>query len=35
LVGTEKHKDFEQTHLAIEASGAEIVTITICRTNIG
>ena len=35
LVGTEKYKDFEQTYLAIEASGTEIFTIAICRTNIG
>jgi thiazole synthase len=35
LVGTGKYKDFEQTQRAIEASGAEIVTIAIRRTNIG
>ena len=35
LVGTGKYKDFEQTHEAIEASGAEIVTVAIRRTNIG
>jgi thiazole synthase len=35
LVGTGKYKDFEQTQLAIEASGAEIVTVAIRRTNIG
>ncbi len=35
LVGTGKYKDMEQTRLAIEASGAEIVTIAIRRTNIG
>ncbi len=35
LVGTGKYKDFEQTRLAIEASGAEIVTVAIRRTNIG
>ncbi len=35
LVGTGKYKDMEQTRLAIEASGAEIVTIAVRRTNIG
>jgi thiazole synthase len=35
LVGTGKYRDFEQTRLAIEASGAEIVTVAIRRTNIG
>ncbi|MGP1614819.1 MAG: thiazole synthase, partial [Pollutimonas bauzanensis] len=35
LVGTGKYKDFEETRLAIEASGAQIVTVAIRRTNIG
>ncbi len=35
LVGTGKYKDAEQTRAAIEASGAEIVTIAVRRTNIG
>src|SRR3954469_19858904 len=35
LVGTGKYRDFEQTRAAIEASGAEIVTVAIRRTNIG
>lgn len=35
LVGTGKYKDLEQTREAIEASGAEIVTVAIRRTNIG
>jgi thiazole synthase len=35
LVGTGKYKDFAQTRDAIEASGAEIVTVAIRRTNIG
>jgi thiazole synthase len=35
LVGTGKYADLEQTRLAIEASGAEIVTVAIRRTNIG
>ncbi|WP_414656065.1 bifunctional sulfur carrier protein/thiazole synthase protein [Ferrovibrio sp.] len=34
LVGTGKYKDFEQTKLAIEASGAEIVTVAVRRVNI-
>jgi thiazole synthase len=35
LVGTGKYRDFEQTRQAIVASGAEIVTVAIRRTNIG
>ena len=35
LVGTGKYKDFAETKAAIEASGAEIVTVAIRRTNIG
>ena len=35
LVGTGKYKDFEETQSSIEASGAEIVTVAIRRTNIG
>ena len=35
LVGTGKYKDFDETRQAIEASGAEIVTVAIRRTNIG
>ncbi len=35
LVGTGKYKDLEETRRAIEASGAEIVTVAIRRTNIG
>jgi thiazole synthase len=35
LVGTGKYRDFEETRMAIEASGAEIVTVAIRRTNIG
>lgn len=35
LVGTGKYKDLNETRLAIEASGAEIVTVAIRRTNIG
>jgi thiazole synthase len=35
LVGTGKYKDNEETRLAIEASGAEIITVAIRRTNIG
>jgi thiazole synthase len=35
LVGTGKYQDFAQTKAAIEASGAQIVTVAIRRTNIG
>ena len=35
LVGTGKYQDFQQTRAAIDASGAEIVTVAIRRTNIG
>ena len=35
LVGTGKYRDFEETRLAVEASGAEIVTVAIRRVNIG
>ncbi len=35
LVGTGKYQDFAQTRAAIEASGAQIVTVAIRRTNIG
>ena len=34
LVGTGKYRDMEQTRLAIEASGAEIVTVAVRRTNL-
>lgn len=35
LVGTGKYQDFAETQAAIEASGAEIITIAIRRSNIG
>ena len=35
LVGTGKYRDFAQTREAIDASGAEIVTVAIRRTNLG
>jgi thiazole synthase len=35
LVGTGKYRDFAQTRAAVEASGAQIVTVAIRRTNIG
>ncbi|ENO86525.1 thiazole synthase [Thauera linaloolentis] len=35
LVGTGKYKDFAETRAAIDASGTEIVTVAIRRTNIG
>lgn len=34
IVGTGKYRDFEQTARAIEASGAEIVTVAVRRVNI-
>jgi thiazole synthase len=34
LVGTGKYKDFEETAAAIEASGAEIVTVAVRRVNL-
>ncbi len=34
LVGTGKYKDFEETAIAIEASGAEIVTVAVRRVNV-
>jgi len=35
LIGTGKYKDLEETGRAIEASGADVVTVAIRRTNIG
>jgi thiazole synthase len=35
LVGTGKYRDLDETRRAVEASGAEIVTVAIRRTNIG
>jgi len=35
LVGTGKYKDFAQTREALDASGAEIVTVAIRRVNLG
>jgi thiazole synthase len=35
LVGTGKYKDLEETRRAVEASGAQIITIAVRRTNIG
>jgi thiazole synthase len=35
LTGTGKYKDMEETRVATEASGAEIVTVAIRRSNIG
>ncbi|NIO06441.1 MAG: thiazole synthase, partial [Deltaproteobacteria bacterium] len=34
IVGTGKYKDFHETRRAIEASGAEIVTVAVRRVNI-
>ena len=35
LVGTAKYRDHEETTRAIEASGAEVVTVAVRRTNMG
>ncbi len=35
LIGTGKYRDFDETRRAVEASGAEIVTVAIRRTNVG
>ena len=35
LIGTGKYQDFAETRAAVEASGAQIVTVAIRRTNIG
>ena len=35
IIGSGKYKDFEQTKKSLEASGAEIITVAIKRTNIG
>jgi thiazole synthase len=35
LIGTGKYRDFDETRRAIDASGAQIVTVAIRRTNIG
>lgn len=34
IVGTGKYKDFEETAAAVEASGAEIVTVAVRRVNV-
>jgi thiazole synthase len=35
LIGTGKYRDFDETRRAVDASGAQIVTVAIRRTNIG
>ncbi len=35
LIGTGKYRDFAETRAAVDASGAEIVTVAIRRSNIG
>lgn len=35
LVGTGKYRDHQETRLAVEASGAQIVTVAVRRVNIG
>ena len=34
IIGTGKYKDFEQTKLALESSGAEIITVALRRVNV-
>ena len=34
IVGTGKYRDFEQNAAAVEASGAEIVTVAVRRVNV-
>lgn len=34
IIGTGKYKDFDQTRLAVEASGAEIITVAVRRVNV-
>ena len=34
IVGTGKYRDFEQTRAAVEASGAELVTVAVRRVNV-
>ena len=35
IIGSGKYKSFEQTKKALDASGAEIITVAIKRTNLG
>ena len=35
LLGTGKYRDFDETRAAVEASGSQIITVAIRRTNIG
>ena len=35
LVGTGKYKDFAETRAAVDAAGAEIVTVALRRVNLG
>ncbi|MDM5147444.1 thiazole synthase [Candidatus Persebacteraceae bacterium Df01] len=35
LVGTGKYRDFDETRAAVDASGTQIVTVAVRRTNIG
>jgi len=35
IIGTGKYKDFKQTKSALDASGAEMVTVAIRRVNLG
>ena len=35
IIGSGKYKDFEETKAALEASGAEMITVALKRTNLG
>ena len=35
LLGTGKYRDLAETQAAVEASGAEMITVAVRRTNIG
>ena len=35
IIGSGKYKDFEENHAALEASGAEMITVAIRRVNLG
>ena len=35
IIGSGKYKNFEETKKALDASGAEIITVALKRTNLG
>ena len=35
IIGSGKYKNFEETKKALEASGAEMITVALKRTNLG